>query len=145
MPKTRRSPQLVTRLASSDMRRFRELAVVRGTTHSALLREAALHYLTYSDTARVDELEGIYAQQLRLCMEIIISEFKKGINRNCAMLAKLGIDTHAIYQFLGRIDDTSGDLMKECTSIAAKRLAKKLGTEEQGVASGMVSQVSHAS
>jgi len=145
MPKTRRSPQLVTRLASPDMKRFREAALARGVTYSAFLREAALRQLAYTDSAHVDELEGIYAAQLKGCTELIRLDLKNGINRICAMLAKSSIDTHAIYQFLGRIDDTSGDLMKECTSIAAKRLSRKLGTEEQGIARGMVTHVSQPS
>lgn len=145
MASRRQPPQFVTRLTAADQQRFRELANTRGVSYSSLLREAVLQLLAKSDSDRVDVFEGVYAAQLQSCMETLAIELKKSVNRICALQAKGNIDTHAIYLFLSRIDESSYELMKECTGSAVKRLTRKLGADEKGVATGMVTQVSQAS
>lgn len=134
MPKTKRAPQLVTRLATADLEKFRELAFTRRITYSHLLREAVLNYLATHDQVRVNELEGIYAQQL-----------KQQINRLCSLLVKIGIDVHSVYQYLAKVDDeNSSQLMSECTAHAARRLKTSLNADEQPVALGMAQVIQQA-
>ncbi|MBX9569400.1 MAG: hypothetical protein K2X77_10925 [Candidatus Obscuribacterales bacterium] len=144
MPKFRRSPQVVTRLAPQDMERFRELALTKAISYSSLLRDAALYYLDHYNQQKVNEFEGIYAQQLRQLIYEFEEKQAKHTNRICALLAKNGIDGNAVKEFLARIDE-SGELMRECTSIAAKRLKTALAPDEQKVASSMSSNITNAS
>lgn len=144
MPKTRRSPQLVTRLSAADMQKFREVAYARDTTQSGLVREAILYYLEHWEKQKVTDIEGIYAQQLKTVLNRLEEQQRARTERECKLLAKIGIDIHSVYQFLAKVDDGAGDLMRECTGIAAKRLSRAMGTEEQVVASGMASHVTQA-
>lgn len=134
MPKFRRSPQVVTRLAPSDMERFRELAMVKGMSFSSLVRDAVLYYLDHHNQQKVNELEGIYAQQL-----------KAMANRICALIAKNLIHSGATNEFLARVDTNGDELMKECISAAAKRLSRSSAAEGQTVASSMTNKAMKAS
>lgn len=134
MPKYRRSPQVFTRLAQHDMERFREVALVRGVTVSALLREAVLFYLDHHNRVRVDEFEGIFAQQVKSMKDELKALMKKGFT-----------DIHAVYLFLGRIDENAHEAMQECTNIATKRVSKSLAAEEPAVASSMTKNAIRAS
>lgn len=127
MPKYRRSPQVFTRLAQHDMERLREVALIRRVAVSSLLREAVLYYLDHYNRVKVDEFEGIFAQQVKAMKEELKTLMRKGFT-----------DTYATYLFLSRIDDNAREIMRECTNIAAKRLSKPLA-EEQAVASSIAS------
>lgn len=144
MPKFRRSPQVVTRLAPQDMERLRELALTKAMSYSSLLRDAVLYYLDHHNQQRMNEFEGIYAQQLRQLIYELQEKHAKDTNRICALLAKNGIDGNATKEFLARIDE-SGELMRECTSIAIKRLKAALTPDEQKVASSMTSNITNVS
>lgn len=144
MPKFRRQPQIVTRLAPKDMERFRELALIKGISYSELLRDAVVLFLDQHNQQRLNEFEGIYAQQLRQLIYELQEKHAKEINRICALLAKNGINGYAIKEFLARIDE-SGELMPECTSIAVKRLKAALTPDEQTVASSMTSNITTVS
>ena len=129
MPKLDRKSLLTTRLAEPDLVRFRELAMTRKESYSELLREAALFYMDHYDQARRDELEGVYAQQL-----------KSSTNRICGLMAKTGIEVHAIIEFLRRMDG-GPELVQECLGLASKRLDKGLEREAEKVKERMAKVV----
>lgn len=126
MPKLDRKSLLTTRLAEGDMVRFRELAIANKQTYSELLRDAVLFYMDHYDQAKRDEMESLYAQQLR-----------SSTNRICGLMAKTGIEVHAIIEFLRRMDG-GAELVQECLGLAAKRLDKGLEKEVQKVKETMV-------
>jgi hypothetical protein len=130
MPKLDRRNLLTTRLAEGDMIRFRELAQANKTTYSELLREAALFYMDHYDQAKRDEMEGVYAQQL-----------KGSTNRICGLMAKTAIEVHAILEVLRRVDG-GDELVKDAMSVASKRLNKGLEKEEQKIREQMTNIVS---
>ena len=121
MPKTKTLPQLWTRLAEPDMIRFRELALSQQLSYSELLRLAALHYMDNYEQAKKNEVEGVYAQQL-----------KASTNRICGLMAKTGLEVHAILEFLRHMDG-GPELVQECMSMAAKRLDKGLEKEAEKI------------
>lgn len=125
MAKLDRKSLLTTRLAEPDLIRFRELAIAREQTYSELLRDAALFYMDHYDQAKRDELEGVYAQQL-----------KASTNRICGLMAKTGIEVHAIIEFLRRMDG-GPQLVQECLALATKRLDKGLEKEAERVKESM--------
>ncbi|MBX9723196.1 MAG: hypothetical protein K2X81_17465, partial [Candidatus Obscuribacterales bacterium] len=110
MPKVNTQVTLVTRLAEPDLIRFRELALTQKVTYSELLREAVLFYMDNYEQAKSNKIEGQYAQQL-----------KASTNRICGLMAKTGIEVHAIIEFLRRMEG-GPELVQECISIAAKRM-----------------------
>jgi hypothetical protein len=125
VPRTKKLPQIWTRLAEPDMVRFRELAVSQDMSYSELVRAAVLYYLNTYDQAKKNELESAYAQQR-----------KADTNRICAMLAKLGIEVNTIIEFLKRMEGGT-ELVKDCMSVAAKRLDKDLDKEAEKIKTKM--------
>ncbi len=121
MPKTAKKNVLLTRLSDEDMERFREIAAGRKVSHTELLREAARYYMASYDQAKMDDLEGVYAQQLR-----------GSTNRICGLMAKTAIEVHAILEVMRRMDG-GDELVKDAMSVASKRLSKGLEKEEQKV------------
>ncbi len=121
MPKTKQQVTLVTRLSEPDLIRFRELAAAQKIGYSELLRQAALFYMDNYDQAKKNELESVYAQQR-----------KADTNRICAMLGKIGLEVHTQIEFLRRME--GGDAMvRDCMSVAAKRLDKSLDNEAEKI------------
>lgn len=130
MPKLDRKSLLTTRLSEPDMIRFRELALTQKLSYSELLRDAALFYMKHQEQAKNDEIESIYAQQL-----------KASTNRICGLMAKTGIEVHAIIEFLRRMDG-GPELVQDCLALASKRLDKGLEKEAEKVKDKMVKVVS---
>ena len=130
MPKLDRKSLLTTRLAEADMIRFRELAIANKQSYSELLRDAALFYMNHYDQAKRDDMESLYAQQLR-----------SSTNRICGLMAKSAIEVHAIIEFLRRMDG-GAELVQECLGLAAKRLDKGLEKEAEKVKEKMAKIVS---
>ncbi len=126
MPKLDRKSLLTTRLAEGDMVRFRELAIANKQSYSEVLRDAALFYMNHYDQAKRDDLESLYAQQLR-----------SSTNRICGLMAKTGIEVHAIIEFLRRMDGGT-ELVQDCLALASKRLDKGLEKEAEKVKEQMV-------
>lgn len=121
MPKTNAQVTLVTRLAEPDLIRFREMALSQKVSYSELLREAVLFYMDNYDQAKSNKVEGVYAQQL-----------KASTNRICGLMAKTGIEVHAIIEFLRRMEG-GRELVQECISVAAKGMDKGLEEEAEKV------------
>lgn len=129
MPVSKAQPQVFTRLTEPDMVRFRELAIAQNKKQADLVREAVLFYLDHYDQAKRDDLEGVYAQQL-----------KASTNRICGLMAKTGIEVHAIIEFLRRMDG-GPELVQECLALASKRLDKGLEKEAEKVKAKMANVV----
>lgn len=129
MPKIDKKGLLTTRLSEPDLIRFRELALTQKKSYSEILREAALFYMTHLEQAKKDETESIYAQQL-----------KSSTNRICGLMAKTGIEVHAILEFLRRMDG-GPELVQDCLSVASKRLDKGLEREAERVKDKMANVI----
>lgn len=129
MPKIDKKGLLTTRLAEPDLIRFRELALTQKKTYSEILREAALFYMDNLEQAKKNEIESIYAQQL-----------KASTNRICGLMAKTGIEVHAVIEFLRRMDG-GPELVQECLALASKRLDKGLEKEAEKVKEKMAKVV----
>jgi hypothetical protein len=121
MPKFDRKSLLTTRLAEPDMIRFRELAVSQHMSYSELVRSAVLFYMDNYDQAKKNEFESVYSQQL-----------KSSTNRICGLMAKTGIEVHAIIEFLRRMEG-GPELVQDCMAIASKRLDKGLEKEAEKI------------
>jgi hypothetical protein len=129
MPKLDRKSLLTTRLAEPDLIRFRELTLSQKKSYSEVVRDALLFYMDHYDQAKRDELEGVYAQQL-----------KASTNRICGLMAKTGIEVHAIIEFLRRMDG-GPELVQECLALASKRLDKGLEMQAEKVKEKMAKVV----
>jgi hypothetical protein len=125
MPKLDRKSLLTTRLAETDIVRFRELALSQKVSYSELLREATLFYLDHYEQAKKSRLESVYAQQR-----------KADTNRICAMLSKVGVEVRTIIEFLKRMEG-GPELVQDCMSIAAKRLDKGFEKEAERIKTQM--------
>ena len=130
MPKLDRKSLLTTRLAEPDMIRFRELSLSQKKSYSEVVRDALLFYMDHYDQAKRNELEGVYAQQL-----------KASTNRICGLMAKTGIEVHAIIEFLRRMDG-GPELVQDCLALASKRLDKGLEMQAEKIKDKMAKVVS---
>ena len=129
MTVSQRTPKLSTRLADADYVRFKEMALARNVSQTDLVRRALLFYMDQSDNAQRDEFESIYAQQM-----------KASTNRICGLMARTGIEVHAIIEFLRRMDG-GAELVQDCLAVASKRLDKGLEKETEKVSERMKLQV----
>lgn len=118
-----------TRLSDADLVRFREMAQAQGLCTSDLFRRAVLFYMDQSENAKRDEFESLYTQQM-----------KASTNRICGLMARTGIEVHAIIEFLRRMDGGT-ELVQECLAVASKRLDKGLEKETEKVSEKMKQQV----
>ena len=125
MSKLDRKSLLTTRLAEPDMIRFRELALAQKKPYTEIVRDALLFYMKHYDQAKANELEGVYAQQL-----------KSSTNRICGLMAKTGIEVHAILEFLRRMEG-GPELVQDCLSVASKRIDKAMEKEAEKVKESM--------
>lgn len=116
-----RKSLLTTRLAEPDLIRFRELAMSQKLSYSELMREAVLYYLDHYEQAKKDELESVYSKQR-----------KADTNRICGLMAKVGIEVHTIIEFLRRMEG-GDELVRDCMSVASKRLDKGLEREAEKI------------
>lgn len=89
MPKTKRCPQLTTRLSSEDLRRFRELALSKGITQSEFLRDCALLGIKYEQQEKLIDLESPLLDELQEAKTI-------NINTTIAVEAILGLLANAV-------------------------------------------------
>jgi isochorismate hydrolase len=112
------------------MIRFRELSLSQKKSYSEVVRDALLFYMDHYDQAKRNELEGVYAQQL-----------KASTNRICGLMAKTGIEVHAIIEFLRRMDG-GPELVQDCLALASKRLDKGLEMQAEKIKDKMAKVVS---
>jgi thymidine phosphorylase len=129
MPVTKKLSRVATTLADSDMNKFREMAFAQEVSQSDLLRRALLFYMNQSEDAKRNEFESLYAQQM-----------KASTNRICGLMARTGIEVHAIIEFLRRMDG-GAELVQDCLAVASKRLDKGLEKETEKVSEKMKQQV----
>jgi hypothetical protein len=142
MPKLRgsRTAEIRTWLTADDMFKLKQLAKARGMKDTDFAREALLTYLLNYEAEQRDKLETVYAQQLKVSTDEIVSVIKAGVNRICALLAKNAVQSLASNKFLSRLEDTE-DMMKECQGAAAKQIHEQLTKEESAVAQQMSGKI----
>ncbi|MBX9950352.1 MAG: hypothetical protein K2Y39_14380 [Candidatus Obscuribacterales bacterium] len=131
-----------------DTEKVRELAIIRDMTTAELLREAILQYLNSHLQERVNEIEGIYAQQLVLCIGALTECIKdsadrfcnileRGIDRICGLLARNFYTVQALYLFIGKSDEETATRLRECTILAKRQLREKLEPEAKELAAAV--------
>ncbi|GEM_PF-1368821 len=125
-----------TWIAADDLVKFKEIARARGLKDVELAREFILNGLAVQEADLRNRLESEYAQQLKASTAEITGVIKTGVNRICAMLAKVAVATLASNKYLARIEDTE-DIMKDCIGAAAKQVHAGLTEEEKAVAQSM--------
>jgi hypothetical protein len=125
MPKTLslQTPQISTRLAREDRRKFERIASEKGMKLSELMREAALAYIERYEAEEPEgsKKESVYAQQL-----------KASTNRICALVSKMAIDAHATLLFLSNLEQDA-KLAAECRAQAINKIRQQLTAEEKQV------------
>ncbi|MBU6454360.1 MAG: hypothetical protein KGS72_21510 [Cyanobacteria bacterium REEB67] len=132
-----------TWISADDLVKFKEVARARGIKDTELAREMILAGLDALDAEQRDRLESVYAQQLKASTDEITNVIKAGVNRICALLAKVAVAALASNKFLARLEDTE-DLMNECKGAAAKTIHADLTEGELRVAEGMRKKVGGA-
>lgn len=132
-----------TRLTTEDLARFKLIAESRRLGDAELAREMIVDALDRRDQEIRNRIESEYAQQLRASTEEITGTIKAGVNRICALLAKVAVAAVASNTFLARLEETE-DLMKECKDTAAKRIQADLTAGELKVAEAMTKRVGGA-
>lgn len=88
-----------------------------------------------------NRIESEYAQQLRVSTEEITGVIKAGVNRICAMLAKVAVASLASNKFLARLEDTDA-IMKDCMGAAAQQVRSGLTEGEEAVMQAMKKKTS---
>ena len=120
MAKKAQTPLITTRLSGGDRQRFEETARRRGKTHTQLARESILFYLANEDKALLEKIESP-----------LLAEIKKQSNRQCAMLAKVGIDLHTLVRYcFETLPEDHGELWTYCMDQAVHRMNRKSSPEE---------------
>ncbi|MDQ5937107.1 MAG: hypothetical protein QG574_4466 [Cyanobacteriota bacterium erpe_2018_sw_21hr_WHONDRS-SW48-000092_B_bin.40] len=129
-----REAVLSTRLLATDTARFQGIAERKGVTGSQLLREIIVDYLEREDresyAERLAEAESKYAKQLKASTE-----------RICSLMAKIGIEVHAVVEFLAMVDGGEA-AMAEALSKSSKRIEKGLENQIKRVKEKMSEAVS---
>lgn len=126
-----------TWISADDLVKFKEIARAKGLKDVELAREYILQGLAVQEADLRNRLESEYAQQLRVSTAEVTGVVKAGVNRICAMLAKVAVATLASNKYLARLEDTE-DIMKDCLGAAAKQVHAGLTDEEKAVAQSMV-------
>jgi hypothetical protein len=125
MPKTKANHNSIrTHLTDADLIEFKSLARVTGVSESQLAREAILAFLDANRQGRSARIESAHAQ-----------EVKTATNRICAMLAKLAMDTRAVYWYVSDGDRQTIDKLRQQ---AGQFISKALVPEEAEVAQRML-------
>lgn len=142
MAKTRKMypGEVRTWIKADDMVKFKEIARARGLKDVDLAREFILNGLAVQEADLKNRLESEYAQQLKLSTEEITGVIKTGVNRICAMLAKVAVATLASNKYLARLEDTE-DIMKDCLGAAAKQVHAGLTEDEKSIAQSMTKKM----
>lgn len=145
MPQVKRAypGEVRTRLTTDDLKRFKLLAEAKKLGDAELAREMIVEALDRGDQKIRNRIESEYAQQLRVSTEEITGVVKAGVNRICAMLAKVAVATLASNKFLARLEDTD-DIMQDCMGAAAKQVRSGLTEAEEAVMQGMKKKVGGA-
>jgi len=125
-----------TWIAAEDLVKFKDIARARGIKDTELAREMILQGLDSLEADRRNQMESVYAQQLRASTDEITGTIKAGVNRICGLMAKVAVTALASNKFLSRLEDTE-DMRKECTGAATKQVHDCLSADEQAVARAM--------
>jgi len=128
MPKTRRTPQISTRLAGADFIAFELACRLEGKTKTEMARKAIQFYLANSEKAHVEEKEGPIAESLKSIED-----------RLAGLLAKVGTEVFSMSHLMWtRTDpDVRKELFAECWAAGVKRMKTKLNKDEEGLRDGM--------
>ena len=122
MPKTSRTPQVVTRLAPSVYEEFERLCRVEGRAKSEIARRAITWYVQNQEQEKNNERDSVVEQRL-----------KKMEDRIAKLLVKVGIEVCSQgHLFWTRTDrESRKELFTECYAAGVKRMKNKLQSEEE--------------
>jgi hypothetical protein len=124
MPKTKVNHNSIrTHLTNDDLMEFKRLAHVTGVTETQLAREAILAFLDSHKQGSVTRAESLHSQEVRVAA-----------NRICALLAKVAMDTRAVYWYISDGDQVSIEKLRRQ---AGQYISKALAPEEGEVARSM--------
>lgn len=143
MPPAKRAypGEVRTRLTTDDLKRFKLLAEAKKLGDAELARQMIVECLDRGDQVIRNRIESEYAQQLRVSTEEITGVIKAGVNRICAMLAKVAVASLASNKFLARLEDTDA-IMKDCMGAAAQQVRSGLTEGEEAVMQAMKKKTS---
>jgi hypothetical protein len=126
MPKTRRTPQIVTRLAPSTYLDFEKLCRLEGQTKSELARRAITWFIENQEQLMSNERDSVLEKRL-----------KKMEDRIAKLLVKVGIEVcsqgHLFWTRTER--EIRRDLFKECYAAGVRRMKNKLADDEDKLVS----------
>jgi len=119
MPRTKRTPPLTTRLAGTDLERFRRMAKAKGLTQAELMREALRAYMDWQEAGDVLARESLIEKRL-----------KRMEDRLAALLARIGMDVGWVFSFLWFKGGQDQSLSDACAKRAHARIVNKLDVME---------------
>ena len=131
MPKTKRTPQIVTRVAPSVFMEFDKLCRLEGKTKSELARKAITWYVENQELLLSNERDSALEQRL-----------KKMENRIASLLVKVGIEVCSQgHLFWTRTEkEIRRELFKDCYAAGVRRMKNKLKDDEDQLVSEFKSQ-----
>ena len=131
MPKTRRTPQISTRLAGADFIQFELLCRLEGKTKTELARKAIQWYLANHEKLVNEERDAAVVQSLKSIED-----------RLAGIMVKVGIEVCSMnHLFWTRTDeDVRKQLFAECWSAGVKRMKNKLKPDEEALRGEMRTQ-----
>lgn len=124
MPKTKRTPQISTRLAPSVYADFDRLCRLEGKTKTETARKAITWYVENHEKLLNEEKDTVIEQRL-----------KKMEDRMAGLIVKLGFEMCSMnHLFWTRTDpEVRRELFAECYAAGVKRFNRKLTESEEGV------------
>lgn len=124
MPKTKRTPQVSTRLAPSVYADFDRLCRMEGKTKTEIARKAITWYVENHEQLLNEERDTVIEKRLRT-ME----------NRMAGLIVKLGFEMCSMnHLFWTRTDpEVRKELFSECYAAGVKRFNRKLTEDEEQV------------
>ena len=124
-----RNPVISTRLQKDDYPRLKKHVENSGLTQTDFLRAAVLDYMQRLER---DEKKQTYDQVAESIGQLTKSNqeaYKASTDRTCAMLARVGIEVHALVEYFASLEG-GRELMDDCIAKSRRRISKALEPEE---------------
>ncbi len=134
------TPTFMTRFTKADTLRVKKHLENSGMTQADFLRKAVIEYMERlerdQEAAVIDKVAVSLGEITKSNQEAM----KASTDRTCAMLARVGIEVHALVEYFSVLEGGK-EIMEECMAKSRKRIAKALDPGEKQVKDRMQAQV----
>ena len=118
-----------TRFTQADTVRLRLHIENSGMSQTDFLRAAVLDYMQRLEAGAEAPVYDKVANRIDSLTKSNQEAYKASTDRTCAMLARVGIEVHALVQYFASLEGGK-ELMDDCIAKSRRRISKALEPEE---------------